>query len=210
MDWGMMQDPYKVAQKACGLGYVNPNTSNYNTAIGGSAMSKGHEQLLSDHCHHVCLRPRLRFGLTLSALIVIADSFLRFSWTLKYIAKFPSEDAFVLCTQFLEVFRRAIWNLLRVEWENIKQKQIHAKARESWSDHGGSRHKKKLQHIPSPMTSHRRNYSGSISGDEFFSDMDEFHPLTAANAKIGGPPTDIDALNRDSDHSGGFEMKNLR
>ena len=35
----------------------------------------------------------------------------------------PSDalDAFILCTQFLEVFRRCIWNLLRVEWEHMKQ-----------------------------------------------------------------------------------------
>jgi hypothetical protein len=28
---------------------------------------------------------------------------------------------FALFTQFLEVLRRALWNLLRVEWENLKQ-----------------------------------------------------------------------------------------
>jgi hypothetical protein len=33
---------------------------------------------------------------------------------------FPSADSFALCTQFLEIFRRSIWNLLRVEWENLK------------------------------------------------------------------------------------------
>jgi hypothetical protein len=58
----------------------------------------------------------------MSAIIVVADSVLRFSWMLRfYHAIFPSGDSFVLCTQFLEVFRRAIWNLLRVEWENFKQ-----------------------------------------------------------------------------------------
>jgi hypothetical protein len=31
-----------------------------------------------------------------------------------------------LCTQFLEIFRRAIWNLLRVEWENLKQLNLHS------------------------------------------------------------------------------------
>jgi EXS family len=38
---------------------------------------------------------------------------------------FPSDDAFVLFTQFLEVLRRALWNLLRVEWENLKQSGQH-------------------------------------------------------------------------------------
>jgi hypothetical protein len=70
----------------------------------------------------------------MSALIMVADTFLRFSWTLRFVSKFPSNDAFVLCTQFLEVFRRAIWNLLRVEWENIKQKAKKPKARDSLSD----------------------------------------------------------------------------
>jgi hypothetical protein len=57
-----------------------------------------------------------------SALIVLADAVLRFGWVLRFYKKlFPTEDSFVLCTQFLEVFRRALWNLLRVEWENIKQ-----------------------------------------------------------------------------------------
>jgi hypothetical protein len=87
-------------------------------------------------CHHLLLRPRLRFGLTMSALIVLADAVLRFSWLLRFVSKylFVSHDAFVLSTQFLEVFRRAIWNLLRVEWENIKQKSKQLKARDSLSD----------------------------------------------------------------------------
>jgi len=138
MDWGMMQDPYKVAQTACRMGV--PSTL---ALMDGSA---GHEHgkhakrhtkatVVSksmDSCHHLCLRPRLRYGLTLTALIVMADSFLRFSWMLKFVPRlFPSNDAFVLCTQFLEVFRRGIWNLLRVEWENIKQMKAKKAAQQS-------------------------------------------------------------------------------
>ena len=105
MDWGMMQDPLKVVQATCAVSGMPSN-------------NKGHR----NSCLSVCLRPSLRFGLTLTVLIVIADSFLRFGWVLKFVPRlFPSHDAFVLCTQFLEVFRRAIWNLLRVEWEHIKQ-----------------------------------------------------------------------------------------
>jgi EXS family len=145
MDWGMMQDPYKVALTVtgCTVPYMPASTMDPDgimhtgnlptqTPSTTSSGNRGHDDnvILNQHhsqmrhkpCHHDCLRPRLRFGLTLSALIVIADALLRFSWTLRFVARFPSNDAFVLCTQFLEVFRRAIWNLLRVEWENIKQK----------------------------------------------------------------------------------------
>jgi hypothetical protein len=142
MDWGMMQDPYKVAQTMVGcttpytptstldtdgiiVNNTTPNLTPSSTGISGKGIDDSQHHLPHMRyrpCHHVCLRPRLRYGLILSALIVVADSFLRFSWTLRFVPRFPTHDAFVLCTQFLEVFRRAIWNLLRVEWENIKQK----------------------------------------------------------------------------------------
>jgi len=136
MDWGMMQDPYKVAQTACRMDVPSFSSSSLvvsssvptdrghnNTTVAGN--SNGSNGSSAGSCHHIWLRPRLRYGFTLSTLIVIADSFLRFSWTLKFVVPtlFPTNDAFVLCTQFLEVFRRAIWNLLRVEWENMKQQQ---------------------------------------------------------------------------------------
>ena len=165
MDWGMMQDPYKVAQTACRVGMPSSSSlSIADTTKGhtynpvGLSNNNNDTSTFNNKFHHICLRPRLRYGFTLSTLIVIADSFLRFSWTLKFIAPnlFPSNDAFVLCTQFLEVFRRAIWNLLRVEWENMKQQKtklllIHnnntnsthshhlhhdGKAPDSLSDHG--------------------------------------------------------------------------
>lgn len=120
MDWGMMQDPYKVVAVACA-----PHSSVMVEPQGDGIMRKNRDH---STCRSICLRPSLRYGLELSALIMVADSFLRFSWTLKFVPMlFPSHDSFVLCTQFLEVFRRAIWNLLRVEWENIKQ-QRHASA----------------------------------------------------------------------------------
>jgi len=98
MDWGMMQQP--TAACAAGVYPMDQKRS----------------------CGHALMRPRLRFGVGMSALIVLADCILRFSWTLRFYTKlFPSGDSFVLCTQFLEVFRRALWNLLRVEWEQIKQ-----------------------------------------------------------------------------------------
>jgi hypothetical protein len=135
MDWGMMQDTNAVVQ-----------TATATLACLPKGEAKGHTAIKQRDgpCHHVCLRPRLRFGLTLSSLIVVADSLLRFSWTLKLVGGgklFASNDAFVLCTQFLEVFRRAMWNLLRVEWENIKQRKWQStrskrdKHRDSLSDH---------------------------------------------------------------------------
>ena len=105
-DWGMMQSP--AAAIAC-----RPSKT-----IGGTSSAKYH---LSS-CTQAFLRSHLRFGVGVSFLILIADCVLRFSWLLRFYHKlFPSGDSFVLCSQFLEVFRRALWNLLRVEWENLKQ-----------------------------------------------------------------------------------------
>jgi hypothetical protein len=103
-----MQAPLVMVQTAC---------------IGGSFRQQGASSPPS--CHHGMLRPQLRFGWLLSTLILVADSVLRFSWMLRFVSAkfFPHNDSFVLCTQFLEVFRRGIWNLLRVEWESIKQKK---------------------------------------------------------------------------------------
>lgn len=104
MDWGMMHNP-KVAAGCVGGIYPEGTTPPAD-------------------CTHGLLRPRLRFGLLISLLIVVTDSILRFSWTLRFWhAMFPSGDTFVLSSQFLEIVRRALWNLLRVEWENIKQQK---------------------------------------------------------------------------------------
>lgn len=104
MDWGMMQNP-KAAVGCVGGMYPEGASSPMD-------------------CTHALLRPRLRFGFFISVAILVTDAILRFSWTLRFWhAIFPSGDAFVLCTQFLEIFRRALWNLLRVEWENIKQQR---------------------------------------------------------------------------------------
>jgi len=105
MDWGMMQNPTAVLEHA---GCVPLPTS---SGVSGKS------------CAHAALRHRLRFGVLSSVTILVLDAILRFSWLLRYRESvlFPNADAYVLCTQFLEAFRRAIWNLLRVEWENIKQ-----------------------------------------------------------------------------------------
>ncbi|KAL7565037.1 hypothetical protein ACA910_020748 [Epithemia clementina (nom. ined.)] len=110
MDWGMMQEnPIGVA--VC-------NTGSKTKTL----LPNPHKAAAPTNCAHSVLRPRLRFGIGMSALILLIDCVLRFSWMLRFAksAIFPSSDSFVLCTQFLEVFRRALWNLLRVEWENMK------------------------------------------------------------------------------------------
>lgn len=105
MDWGMMQKPSAVVHLTMGQ-------------CAGIPPSKD-----TSNCGDIALRPRLRFGTSLSLLVLILDTFLRFSWTLRFYESyvFSSNGAYILCTEFLEVFRRAVWNLLRVEWELIKQ-----------------------------------------------------------------------------------------
>lgn len=120
MDWGMMQDPNAVMEQA--VGQCMPLGRLYALA----PTSDGHtldSKRQTRNCLDTALRPRLRFGTSLTLMIVFLDTFLRFSWTLRFCVSiiFPTNDAYILCTEFLEVFRRAVWNLLRVEWEHIKQ-----------------------------------------------------------------------------------------
>jgi hypothetical protein len=87
MDWGMMQNPKAAA------------------CVGGMYPS-AEVAPAPQNCAHSFLRPRLRFGFMISLVILVTDAILRFSWALRfYHTLFPSADSFVLCTQFLEVFR---------------------------------------------------------------------------------------------------------
>ncbi len=108
MDWGMLDNPTAVIGQTVGPCFP--------TMAGAPEMKKV-------GCMDAALRPRLRFGTALTLVILGIDIILRYSWTLRFVehAIFPSNDAYILCTEFLEVFRRAVWNLLRVEWEHIKQ-----------------------------------------------------------------------------------------
>jgi hypothetical protein len=121
MDWGMMQNPTTVVQNACMGGAV------YSELTEGSPSKESMGSCLSHNgssCHQGFLRNKLRYGVTISSWIFLTDCILRFSWTLRFASHlFPNDDAFVMFTQFLEIFRRSIWNLLRVEWENLKQKK---------------------------------------------------------------------------------------
>jgi EXS family len=148
MDWGMMKNPSVAATALCkfpmhmssngngqyfsvptrdSVGDIrSPLGRNPSGAVLTPATSAAGATASIGSCWHALLRNRLRFGVGISVLILVTDIVLRFSWTLRFYHKlFPSPDAFVLCTQFLEVFRRALWNLLRVEWENLKQSGQH-------------------------------------------------------------------------------------
>jgi len=82
MDWGMMQDPDKVAQTACRM-EVPSFSSSSSLALASSlpTSDKGHNNTTvagsngngngsAGACHHIWLRPRLRYGFTVSTLIV--------------------------------------------------------------------------------------------------------------------------------------------
>jgi hypothetical protein len=135
MDWGMMKNPSAAAIVLCNPASVNGGLANspYQPIIQRGEVKRNpsgsvapHSSTTSFSCWYALLRNRLRYGVPVSVLILVTDAILRFSWVLRfYHAIFPSGDSFVLTTQFLEVFRRAIWNLLRVEWENLKQSGQH-------------------------------------------------------------------------------------
>jgi hypothetical protein len=149
MDWGMMQNPTAVV--VCSKKDDN-------------RLSTLDQQQQRASCWRAFLRNRLRFGVAMSALILFGDAMLRFIWVLRFYKNlFPSEDSFVLCTQFLEVFRRAIWILLRVEWENLKQL--------------------------GPVT--RANYHHAPSGERYLTKMTQtssssINKLTLAGSKASG------------------------
>lgn len=114
MDWGMMHNPTAVLEQAC-----------VSSTISGAeleAVSSPNKKEEAAHCGHKCLRPKLRFGFGISIGIFTLDFILRMSWLLRFYESmiFPSVDVYILTTELLEVFRRSIWNLLRVEWEKIK------------------------------------------------------------------------------------------
>ena len=107
MDWGMLDNPTAVVGQTLG------------TCI--PAIASPEMKCVS--CVDVALRPRLCFGTALTLAVVMIDVCLQYSWTLRFIehAIFPSNDVYILCMEVLVVFCHTVWNLLRVEWEHIKQ-----------------------------------------------------------------------------------------
>lgn len=145
MDWGMMQNAASAASyfRSSERGQTRWNTSGHSSiyssatsrlfsgwtagATVASLWSSGPQS-----CWNVLLRKRLRYGVQFSVMILLVDTLLRFSWVLRFFHNlFPSNDSFVLLSQFLEVFRRALWNLLRIEWENMKQTGYHIPSQHS-------------------------------------------------------------------------------
>lgn len=124
MDWGMMKTPHVAASLLCGgpmaSGFNPVPSSQPGKMFGPPSRSTSGGGPTS--CWYALLRSRLRYGVATSVVILIIDIILRFSWTLRFWDRlFPSNDTFVLTSQFLEVVRRALWNLLRMEWEHMKQ-----------------------------------------------------------------------------------------
>ena len=66
------------------------------------------------------LRPS-RFGPELSLLALLLNSSLRFGWMLRFYraSLFTSDDQYVMAIEFLEVLRRSVWNLWRVDWQLV-------------------------------------------------------------------------------------------
>ena len=118
MDWGMMQNPRAVLERT-----LTPCSLELPAASVITPHGDPEPRQAQQHCVHAVMRPRLRFGWRTSLLVLITDANLRFFWTMRFVQArvFPNVDAFILTTEFLEVFRRSVWNLLRVEWEKIKQ-----------------------------------------------------------------------------------------
>ena len=70
-------------------------------------------------------RSRLHLPVFVYALAVVANLFLRFSWSITRIPYFRGfhSSVIVLIIEVGEVCRRSMWNVLRVEWEIICQQE---------------------------------------------------------------------------------------
>jgi glycerol-3-phosphate acyltransferase PlsY len=76
------------------------------------------------------LRPTLLFGTAWQYyLAIVADFFLRIVWVLKYVEfdHMISYDRFMLLIEVLEVVRRSMWAIFRIEWECLNRSHIQAK-----------------------------------------------------------------------------------
>lgn len=75
-------------------------------------------------------RPKTIFSFSLHLLISILNLLLRFSWAANRISGLSSlsSSQLVLIIELAEVFRRAVWNIFRIEWEiNQTEKNLHLK-----------------------------------------------------------------------------------
>jgi hypothetical protein len=75
-------------------------------------------------------RPRTIFSFPLHLLVSCLNLLLRFSWAANRIEGLSSlpPSQLVLIVELAEVFRRAVWNIFRIEWEiNQQEKNAHLK-----------------------------------------------------------------------------------
>lgn len=180
MDWGMMHNPTPIIQQyssSCTGGGGNitgtllfGTTSNTNANNNNSNNNSNNSNTDKKDCWRVCLRNKLRFGGFWSFIILVVDLFLRFFWVMRFYeaAIFPNNDSYILCTQFLEAFRRAIWNLLRVEWESIKQMTAR-----TYTKHSSS------------SSNNNNNHSSSIMDEEDAIEM----TVSSSSSSLGGGTT---------------------
>lgn len=74
------------------------------------------------------LRPTLLLPLPVYPFVIVADLFLRLTWSAKlssHLHSFVSGDLVIFWIEMAEVVRRWMWVFLRVEWEVIKQQEGH-------------------------------------------------------------------------------------
>jgi hypothetical protein len=112
---------------------------------GSSSGRRRYHPLHHHHHHHAVaaptrypgLRPTLLFGAAWPYYAAITlDLGLRLLWALKYLEVDHrlSYDRFMLLIEALEVFRRGVWSVFRIEWECLSQRAANKAAGHSRSD----------------------------------------------------------------------------
>lgn len=74
------------------------------------------------------LRPTLLLPLPIYPFVIVADLFLRLTWSAKlssHLHSFSGGDLLIFWIEMAEIVRRWMWVFLRVEWEVIKQQEGH-------------------------------------------------------------------------------------
>ena len=122
-----------------GLGRCGSNNSSSSTSHGsGGGHHRGRGRFNPQPAtRYPGLRPTLLFGAAWPYYGAIAvDLSLRLLWALKYLefAHHLSYDRFMLLIEALEVFRRGMWSVFRIEWECLSQRAAGKAAGHSRSD----------------------------------------------------------------------------
>ncbi|RPD74255.1 EXS-domain-containing protein [Lentinus tigrinus ALCF2SS1-7] len=80
------------------------------------------------------LRPVLLFPLAVYPFAILVDLVLRLTWSAKlssHLHSYAEGDLIIFWIELAEVVRRWMWVFLRVEWETIKEAQVHESASRS-------------------------------------------------------------------------------